>query len=688
MRKLGAFLASAVVAGLLLVVLAGGAGARQSRDWQDCARNEPDVSIAGCSRVIEHGGRETPRNRAIAHTNRGNDYINKGDIERAMADYEQAVRYDSSFSNAFNGRGRVYLLRKEYDRAIAEFEQCLRLDPKHPFARSNRAIAYSDKGDYDHAIADLDESIRLNPGRADLYELRGNSFRDKGDPRRALLDYDEALRAEPGRIGAFFDRGLAYQRLGDTDRALVDFDEAIRLNPKYIAPFGQRSLAYYRKGDYARALIDAKEFIRLGRTDNPAEVTDLDAAMLLGSALKEIKDFAGCADVFGKALAEIRQPEPAHWFIYFSRGNCYGGLHQTDKAEADFTKALELSPDEPQVLNTLAYGWVDRGIKVDEAVRMIKRAFEQKPDDGFIVDSLGWAYYRLGNYEEAMKQLDRAVKLNPGDPAIHDHLGDISWRAGRRGDAIAHWTQARSLNPAPDDARRIEVKLRTGLPEPAAVATGPAAPETTTSSSAPPPGPVAIAVPKSPRADEAPAKPSTRVALVIGNSAYKAVAALPNPRHDAEAVAAALRDVGFRTVRLETDLGREKFVEALRVFAREAEGADWAVVYFAGHGIEMGGVNYLLPVDARLETDRDAQFEAVALDQVMSAVDGARKLRLVLLDACRDNPFARQMRRTTASRSVGRGLARIEPDGGTLVVYAAKHGEVALDGEGGGNSPF
>jgi uncharacterized caspase-like protein len=124
------------------------------------------------------------------------------------------------------------------------------------------------------------------------------------------------------------------------------------------------------------------------------------------------------------------------------------------------------------------------------------------------------------------------------------------------------------------------------------------------------------------------------------------------------------------------------------VFAREAEGADWAVVYYAGHGIEMGGVNYLLPVDARLETDRDAQFEAVPLDQVMSAVDGAKKLRLVLLDACRDNPFARQMRRTTASRSVGRGLARIEPEGGTLVVYAAKHGEVALDGEGGGNSPF
>jgi len=111
MRKLAASLAPAVVAGLFLAILPEGASARQSRDWQDCARNEPDVSIAGCTRVIEHGGRETARNRAIAHTNRGNDYINKGDVDRALADYEAAIRYDATFPNAFNGRGRVYLLR-------------------------------------------------------------------------------------------------------------------------------------------------------------------------------------------------------------------------------------------------------------------------------------------------------------------------------------------------------------------------------------------------------------------------------------------------------------------------------------------------------------------------------------------------------------------------------------------------
>jgi uncharacterized caspase-like protein len=128
-------------------------------------------------------------------------------------------------------------------------------------------------------------------------------------------------------------------------------------------------------------------------------------------------------------------------------------------------------------------------------------------------------------------------------------------------------------------------------------------------------------------------------------------------------------------------------IAALREFEREAEKADWAVVYYAGHGIEVGGVNYLIPVDAALKVDKDVQDEAVPLDRVLSAIESAKRLRLVILDACRDNPFVTSMKRSIASRSIGRGLAQIEPDGGVLVAYAAKHGQVALDGDG-ANSPF
>jgi len=178
-----------------------------------------------------------------------------------------------------------------------------------------------------------------------------------------------------------------------------------------------------------------------------------------------------------------------------------------------------------------------------------------------------------------------------------------------------------------------------------------------------------------------------RIALVMGNSVYKNVPALTNPARDADTIASSLRAVGFKTVQLRNDLTREKLTDALQSFAAEADKADWAVVYFAGHGLEVNGTNYLIPVDARLAADRDVEFEAVPLDRVMNAVSGAKRLRLVMLDACRDNPFANQMRRSVATRTIGRGLANVEPEAGTLVVYAAKHGQVALDGDG-GNSPF
>jgi uncharacterized caspase-like protein len=179
----------------------------------------------------------------------------------------------------------------------------------------------------------------------------------------------------------------------------------------------------------------------------------------------------------------------------------------------------------------------------------------------------------------------------------------------------------------------------------------------------------------------------SRIALIIGNSSYLAGSRLPNAQRDADMIAQTLREIGFTRVVVVNDADSSSMRRTLRDFSIEAEKADWAVVYYAGHGIEIGGTNYLIPVDARLANDRDAVFEAVPLEQVITSIEGARKLRLIILDACRDNPFIRQMTRSVASRSLGRGLARVEPEGGMLVAYAAKAGQIAFDGEG-QNSPF
>lgn len=178
-----------------------------------------------------------------------------------------------------------------------------------------------------------------------------------------------------------------------------------------------------------------------------------------------------------------------------------------------------------------------------------------------------------------------------------------------------------------------------------------------------------------------------RVALVIGNSAYASVGKLQNPVHDGDAIATSLRNAGFSNVTVKDDLSRSEMIAALNNFSDQAANADWAVIYFSGHGLEVDGTNYVVPVDAKLLADRDVEDEAISLERLVKATLGAKKLHLVILDACRDDPFVSNMKRTVATRSIGRGLARIEPEGGTLVVYSAKDGEIAYDGDG-QNSPF
>lgn len=184
------------------------------------------------------------------------------------------------------------------------------------------------------------------------------------------------------------------------------------------------------------------------------------------------------------------------------------------------------------------------------------------------------------------------------------------------------------------------------------------------------------------------AEAAKRVALVIGMSKYEQVPRLPNPTRDASAVAQLLRQAGFDLVDSERDLSIADLRRVVREFAEAARDADIAVLYYAGHGIEMDGQNYLIPTDAKLLSDFDVQDETMSLDRVLRSIDAAKRLKLVILDACRDNPFAKTMKRSIASRSIGRGLAEIEPGASdTLIAFAAKAGAVASDGDG-QNSPF
>jgi Caspase domain len=185
-----------------------------------------------------------------------------------------------------------------------------------------------------------------------------------------------------------------------------------------------------------------------------------------------------------------------------------------------------------------------------------------------------------------------------------------------------------------------------------------------------------------------PAFAEKRVALVIGNSAYEKVPRLTNPTNDATVVAAMLKNAGFDAVTTKLNVGVVEMRKSLREFGAQTRDADVAVIFYAGHGIELDGNNYLIPIDAILETDADVLDETLPLDRVLFSVEPAKQLRLIILDACRDNPFAKTMKRTIATRAIGRGLAKVEPNSpNTMIAFAAKAGSTALDGDS-RNSPF
>jgi len=191
--------------------------------------------------------------------------------------------------------------------------------------------------------------------------------------------------------------------------------------------------------------------------------TDLRTYLALGGVYAQDKNFADAAKIYDAAVEQIKSPERKDWPVFYQRGIAHERLKEWDQAEPNFKKALELFPDQPQVLNYLGYSWVDRGENLDEALTMIKKAVELRPQDGYIVDSLGWAYYKLGRYPEAVVELENAVKLRPEDPTINDHLGDAYWRSDRQLEATFQWNHAIAGKPEPEELAKIEEKLKKGL---------------------------------------------------------------------------------------------------------------------------------------------------------------------------------------------------------------------------------
>jgi tetratricopeptide (TPR) repeat protein len=522
----------------------------------------------------------------------------------------------------------------DWDRKVAGCTKLLQ-EPRFPPAALStiyaaRGTGWAAKNDFARAIVDFDESLRLNPKNSVALINRGAAWLLRGESDKAIADLDAAAALDPKNPAIFSSRGVIWRQLRKYDKSIADLSEAIRLEPKESQAYNNRAITWRDAGEYDRAIDDLNEAIRINPADEKAYGNRGDLWRLKGDLARALGDL----DI------QIRL-HPKDSVGLTLRGDLYRYEGDLEHALADYNAALKVEPDSIQI-------FTGRGL----------------------------AYEKAGDLVHAREDFKHAL-VSPDQMRIDSAKAALETARSR----LAAYDSGDAQPTIPNAP--IRVTSETSIPTPAASA------------------PI-LTRPVAPPPSQAASPPPRRIALVIGNSAYKNVPALTNPEHDAAGIATTLRNVGFDNVTLVDDATREKLIDALRTFADEAEKADWAVVYYAGHGMEMNGQNYLVPTDARLKTDRDVQFEAVALDQVMASLDGAKKLKLVVLDACRDNPFAPQMRRSaapavaavtpsaggnTGSRSIARGLGEVKVEGASLVVFAAKSGETALDGEG-GDSPF
>jgi len=371
--------------------------------------------------------------------------------------YERAYKLDDSALRVADAYARWLSRAKDPAAAAAIYESFDKKLARHPLVVEALRETRAGK-----KLPPLADSAQAGAAEA-LYGI-GASLTRRGGEDLALVYLQLALYLEPRHA-------LALLSLADLYESVKRPQMAIKVYERVPASSPLKRNSQIQLATDLDAIDQSEEAIKILKDTVAQDPKDIEAIVALGNIERARKKFEDCTRSYAQAI-NVTADKP-NWVLYYFRGICEERSKQWPSAEADLKKALEMEPDQAQVLNYLGYSWVDQGVNLDEAMNMIRRAVDQRPDDGYIVDSLGWAYYRIGNYAEAVKNLERAVDLKPEDPTINEHLGDAYWRVGRKLEAGFQWAHARDLKPDPEDLPKIEAKIKDGLvddPPPAAAA--------------------------------------------------------------------------------------------------------------------------------------------------------------------------------------------------------------------------
>jgi len=415
-------------------------------------------------------------------------YLGKGDMTEALARFdavaeERGLRSFALYQKAlalasvgdFEGADQVFAGDEDGPvqatrRGVMAWAQVLSQLGEH-----ERALDLIDDtfgGDPDPEITDLraqieaDETVPFDvvsgpkDGVAEVFFSLARALMQEANDEFVLLYARAAEAIRPGHVDAIITVAELLEDMEQHDLAIAAYKKVPRDHPSYhVAELGRAEvLRRADKPDAAAEVLD-----QLAQT-----YPDLaNVHVAAGDLHRSQEDYAAAVEAYDRAIALLEARDNPQWFVHYARAISHERLDHWPQAEADFRRALDLNPDHPQVLNYLGYSMVEKRINLDEALGMIERAVAAQPNSGYIVDSLGWVYYRLGRYEEAIVQMERAAELMPTDPVVNDHLGDVLWAVDRKAEARFQWRRALSLHesePSPDlDPDRVRRKLEIGL---------------------------------------------------------------------------------------------------------------------------------------------------------------------------------------------------------------------------------
>ena len=366
---------------------------------------------------------------------------------RLKAAYESdkgALRFADAYARSLAAHG-------DRDGAIKVYTDIEATAPRHPIVE--RALAELRAGATPPLLVG-----NAGEGAAEVLYGLGAAGARQGDDLPALVYLRLSLFLRPHDDLASVTLANLFEQMKKDDLAVAAYEAVPEGSPLRDDSEVQAALVLDNDGQ-------SDEAIRRLTAIAAARPHDPDALAALAGALRSAKRFPEAAETYDRAIAAVGIPTKDNWTLFYFRGICYERDKQWPKAEDDFRRALELYPEQPMVLNYLGYSWVDKGVKLDQAFKMLRRAVELRPNDGYIVDSLGWAHFKLGQYAEATQTLEKAVDLKPADPVLNDHLGDAYWRVNRKVEARFQWNHARDMKPDPEDLPAILKKIEVGLPD-------------------------------------------------------------------------------------------------------------------------------------------------------------------------------------------------------------------------------